>query len=152
MTSAKVETCYLCEPREDLHNWKRPDVLCSACKAIAVVDEIKRPLYTPGEVRAVLRQMVDWRERGLEKGSQVFGLIRVADIWDAVKFLESCHRITPVELNAVSARLGQGWSGKRLAIALGVSEAAVSKAIKSAGRKIAVVLNSEKLENLSENP
>lgn len=128
-TMATIEAdCWFCTTDRQRQREMDQRRKCPRCQAD---EEPEGPAYTPGQVRGLLKSRMgnESRPSQIDIETAIDGLIRIG-------------RLSDVEIEVIAKRLIAGRSGRSVASFHGIDEKLVSKAVKSASRKIAAWLNS----------
>lgn len=126
--------CWHCAPTSEIRARYDHRYRCARCAEDGEdLEETDR--YTASHVEWALRSYLTWQESDAHPPER-------ADIDFALEWVRETQRITPLERETIIVRLVEGSAGKPIARQFQVGESAVSMAIKSATRKIAVWLNS----------
>lgn len=131
MAPERKTYCWHCAPTSESRARYDHRTRCERC--VADLDDIER--YTADHVEWSLRSYLNWQESDAHPPER-------ADMEMALDWVRHTRRITPLEREVIVVRLIEGSAGKPIAQRFEVGESAVSEAIKSATRKIAVWLNS----------
>ena len=140
-----MSRCFHCESNPAKVAWLNPNHYCPACAL--QIQEPEDPAYTPGLIRSRLQTLLTWREAGLRRGSHVSGLVELADLENAIRTASDQQVLTSLEVNVLTCRLIQGHARRHVAELMGVSESTITRAVKSASRKLAVWLNRAPVSN-----
>lgn len=137
MVAQRRTFCFYCAPTQDIRAKYETDWRCVRCAADMDVND----QYTAKNVAWALRSYHKWQESDQHPPER-------ADIEIALAWVRATGRMTALEKEAVIVRLIEGSSGRPMAKRYAVTESAVSQAIRSATRKIAVWLNSPHKDRL----
>lgn len=151
------ETCYHCEVDSARRRWKDPASYCDLCRQQtgAVLCERCETLHRPEDfcpelVTARLRTLLQFRAKGLARGSHVSVLGEGWDVEEALRDAHAAGVLGTLELGVLIARLVQG-RGRRETAHLFVnpltgrpaSEATIKRATKNGTRKLSGWLNGD---------